>query len=89
MKNLPTGSWTIRIEIAGDGGLPSIGGQSGQLCGLNGPCTPLPNVKNINAGIGLSTARWLMGVALESGRIWVAGGQGSGGPLATVESTVW
>jgi cysteine-rich repeat protein len=78
------------FEIGGDAGAPSVGGLSGQLCGQNGPCANPPALKNINAGIGLSTPRFLMGLALESGRIWVAGGLSTGNvALKTVESTVW
>ncbi|MEY3015452.1 MAG: hypothetical protein RIT45_4187 [Pseudomonadota bacterium] len=70
----------------------STGGQSGQLCGGSQKCpknAKMPNVQNWNAGIGLGTARYLMGSVVASGHIFVVGGTGSGGALATVERVLW
>ncbi len=81
------------FALGGASGAPATSGVSGQLCGpanSGAPCSPAPGVKNFNSGIGLKAARYLMGVAVESGRIWVVGGEGTGsGALKTVESTVW
>ena len=80
------------FALGGASGAATTGGVSGQLCGPGGsgaPCTPAPGVKNFNSGIGLQTARYLMGVAVESGRIWVVGGVDTvGAALKGVESTV-
>lgn len=80
------------FALGGSAGAANTGGVSGQLCGAgaSAPCSPAPGVKNFNAGIGLATARYLMGVAVESGKVWVVGGATSGGAaLKTVENTVW
>jgi hypothetical protein len=78
--------------FGGDQGSPSKGGASGQLCGGSANCAAnkvLPEIKNWNAGISLSSERRLFGMCIESGRIWAAGGQGATAVLKSVESTIW
>ncbi|MEW5850498.1 MAG: DUF4215 domain-containing protein [Myxococcota bacterium] len=76
------------------GGTPSNAVTSAELCGIGLSCggqpADPPDLKNWNAaGISLVRPRALMGSSLESGRIFLVGGQTTTGVTATVESTVW
>lgn len=75
--------------FGGNNAGPGVGGKSGQLCGTGGPCSPEPGVQNWNAGISLASPRYLMGSTIESGRIFIVGGDGGAGAVSTVESVVW
>jgi cysteine-rich repeat protein len=79
--------------FGGSAGAASTDARSGQICGTGftcngGPPDP-PDLNNWNATKGLAIARVLMGSVIESGRIFMIGGQGSTGPLDSVDSTVW
>jgi hypothetical protein len=82
------------FAFGGRNGVPSANGRSAQICGLGlvcngGPPDP-PDLRNWNAlPNGLLVARYLMGSAVESGHIFLVGGQTIGSPTPTVESVVW
>jgi hypothetical protein len=81
------------FAFGGAGAAPSVGGISAQICGPTNPCGGAPNdppdLKNWNAGISLSTPRYLMGSTVESARIFIVGGDTGAGASTSVESTVW
>ncbi|MFO0760649.1 MAG: DUF4215 domain-containing protein [Byssovorax sp.] len=81
------------FAFGGAGAAPSAGGISAQICGPANPCgggpQDPPDLKNWNAGIGLSTPRYLMGSTVESARIFIVGGDTGAGASTSVESTVW
>jgi hypothetical protein len=78
--------------FGGQNGSPDTGGKSTEICGPGSRCkataTP-PELRGWNAGIGLSTARYLMGTAIESAHIYIIGGTTASGATKTVESTIW
>ncbi|MFH2005706.1 MAG: DUF4215 domain-containing protein [bacterium] len=80
--------------LGGQGGAPSTGSNSAQICGSGFSCgggaPDPPDLKNWNAtGVSLVVPRHLMGSTVESAHIYLVGGNTPTGPTATVESTVW
>jgi hypothetical protein len=79
--------------FGGPQGGPGNTTSSAQICGTGSGCPMVeapPNLANWNAQAQLTTDRYLLATAIESGRIFVLGGVTTGGAaLASVESTVW